>query len=58
MGIAPQIIRKVVEKVAPKLVPKEGKLEDGTLNGPAARRERGIKEAQEIEKREKHSRTG
>jgi hypothetical protein len=58
MGIATEIIKKVIEKVAPRLVPREGKLEDGTLNGPAARRERGIKEAEELEKRERRDRTG
>jgi hypothetical protein len=52
------VARKIIEKVAKGRVPKEGKIEDGTLDGPAARRERGIKEAQEIEKREKIDRTG
>jgi hypothetical protein len=58
MGLPIEIIKKVIEKVAPRLVPREGKLEDGTLNGPAARKERGIKEAQEIEKKERANRTG
>ena len=57
MSVA-SIVRTIIEKMVPRLVPKEGKLEDGTLDGPAARRERGIQEAQEIERRERANRTG
>ncbi len=56
-----RVIMKVIEKVAPGLVPKEGKLGDGTLDGPAARRDRaekGVKEAEDIERRERADRTG
>ena len=54
---------KIAEKLIGSVVKgslKEGKIEDGTLDGPAAQKdkvERGIKEAKEIEKREKASRT-
>lgn len=57
MGTA-QIIRTIIEKVAPRLVPREGRLEDGTLNGTAARREQGIREAERVERADRANRTG
>lgn len=62
MGIGTKIVKEVAKRVVPRLVPKEGELKNGTLNGEAARqyqqREQGMKRAKEIEKANRRNRTG
>ncbi len=57
-----RVIKEVIKRIAPKLVPNEGKIGDGTLKGGEIpyRQEpdkEGVERAREIEKQEKASRT-
>lgn len=61
MGMLSTVVREVLKRVVPRLVPKEGKLEDGTRNGEAAReydRQQGVKRAEDAERADRRNRTG
>lgn len=55
-GAADWVARKLLEKIGGSLVPKEGKLQDSTLDGPEHKRIEREK-AREIEKADRKSRT-